>query len=210
VTGSDTGQGGPPEGVGLAAFNAMPAAQARAALLACCGAARWAERVADGRPYPSLAALLDRAGAALTDEDVSEALAGHPRIGQSPAKAQSSWSRTEQAAVAAAGDEILAQLAEGNRAYEERFGHIYLVCAAGRSASDLLAILRERLRNDPESERQVSRDELRKINELRLARMIGPAGPAGVASGPKAARHREEQHREGQHREGQHREDAGP
>ncbi len=194
MTGSDTGQSGPPEGAGLLAFNAMPAGQARAALLACCSAPRWAERVGDGRPYPSLAALLDRAGTALTDEDVSEALAGHPRIGQSPAKAQSPWSRTEQAAVAAAGDKILAQLAEGNRAYEERFGHIYLVCAAGHSAPGLLAILRERLRNEPETERQVMRDELRKINELRLARMIDPAGPPGTdeASALEAARHREE------------------
>lgn len=177
MTASNTGPGRPPEGVGILAFNAMPAGQARRALLACCYAARWAERMANGRPYPSLAALLDSADAALTDEDVSEALAGHPWIGQSPAKAQSSWSRTEQAAVATAGGEVLAQLAEGNRAYEERFGHIYLVCAAGRSAPDLLRILRERLRNEPESERQVMRDELRKINELRLAKMIGPAVP---------------------------------
>jgi 2-oxo-4-hydroxy-4-carboxy-5-ureidoimidazoline decarboxylase len=183
VTASDTGPDRPPEGVGLSAFNAMPAGQARAALTACCAAARWAERVAGGRPYSSLAALLDRA-ASLTDEDVSEALAGHPRIGQSPAQVHSSWSRTEQAAVASAGDDVLAQLAEGNRAYEERFGHIYLVCAAGRSAPDLLRILRDRLGNDPASERLVTRDELRKINELRLARLIGPAAPPGADEAP--------------------------
>jgi 2-oxo-4-hydroxy-4-carboxy-5-ureidoimidazoline decarboxylase len=184
VTASNRGPDKPPEGVGLLGFNAMPAGQACEALLACCGAARWAERVASGRPYSSLAALLGRADAALTDEDVSEALAGHPRIGQSPAKAQSSWSRTEQAAVATAGDEVLAQLAASNRAYEERFGHIFLVCAAGRSALDLLKILRERLRNEPESERQVMRDELRKINELRLVEMIGPAVPPGADEAP--------------------------
>jgi 2-oxo-4-hydroxy-4-carboxy-5-ureidoimidazoline decarboxylase len=184
VTASNTGLDRLPEGVGLPAFNAMPAGQARAALLACCSAARWAERVASSRPYSSLAALLDRAAAALTDEDVSEALAGHPRIGQSPAKVQSSWSRTEQAAVSSAGDEVLAQLAEGNRAYEARFGHIYLVCAAGRSAPDLLTILRDRLRNDPAAERRVVRDELRKINELRLARLISPAAPPGADQAP--------------------------
>jgi 2-oxo-4-hydroxy-4-carboxy-5-ureidoimidazoline decarboxylase len=75
--------------------------------------------------------------------------------------------------VADSGDEVLVELAEGNRAYEERFGHIYLVCAAGRNAPELLRILRERLRNEPEVEDQVRRDELRKINELRLAKLIG-------------------------------------
>lgn len=164
---------GPPEGIGLPAFNALPAGQARDALLACCSAAHWADEVAAGRPYPSLAGLLERAGAALTEEDVGQALAGHPRIGQAPSQSHSSWSRGEQAGVAASGDQVLAGLAEGNQAYEERFGHIYLVCAAGRSAPELLQILRERLENDPEAERQVVRDELRKINELRLTRLIG-------------------------------------
>ncbi len=168
-----TSPDGPPEGIGLPAFNALPDGQARDALLACCSAAHWAEEVAAGRPYPSLASLLDRAAAALTEEDVRQALAGHPRIGQAPSRPQSSWSRSEQAGVAAADDRVLACLAAGNRAYEERFGHIYLVCAAGRGAPELLEILRERLRNDPEAERRVVRDELRKINELRLTRLIG-------------------------------------
>lgn len=151
----------------------MPDGEAREALLACCQAARWAGELTGGRPYPSLAALLDRAGAALTDEDVSEALAGHPRIGQAPGGSHSAWSRGEQAGVAGSGDDVRAALAEGNRAYEKRFGHIYLVCAAGHSAPELLAILRDRLRNDPGTERQVVRGELRKINELRLTRLIG-------------------------------------
>jgi 2-oxo-4-hydroxy-4-carboxy-5-ureidoimidazoline decarboxylase len=167
-----TRQGGPPEGIGLAAFNSMPAGQARDVLLACCSALDWAGEVAAGRPYPSVAALLNRAGTALTQEDVGQALAGHPRIGQTPSQSHSSWSRGEQAGVAAAADQVLADLAEGNRAYEERFGHIYLVCAAGRSAPELLRVLRERLRNAPDAERQVVRDELRKINELRLTRLI--------------------------------------
>ena len=172
MTSSSPAQDGQPEGIGLPAFNAMAVGQARTALLACCHAAHWAQEVAAGRPYPSFTALLDRAAAALTSDDVIEALAGHPRIGQVPTQAHSSWSRREQAGVADSGDEVLAELAEGNRAYEVRFGHIYLVCAAGRSAPDLLRILRERLRNEPEAERQVMRDELRKINELRLAKLI--------------------------------------
>jgi 2-oxo-4-hydroxy-4-carboxy-5-ureidoimidazoline decarboxylase len=165
--------GAPPEGIGLPAFNAMPGRRAREMLLGCCRAGRWAEKVAAGRPYTSLDSLLTQAAAALTDEDVTEALAGHPRIGDASASAHSSWSRGEQAGVSGSGDAILAELAAGNRAYEERFGHIYLVCAAGRSAAELLAILRDRLRNDPDAERQATRVELRKINELRLMKLVG-------------------------------------
>ncbi len=178
TAGKTTAEGPPPEGpplegIGLAAFNALPAAQARDALLACCQAGRWAAEVADGRPYPSRAALLAAAAAALTDADAAEALAGHPRIGQAPGAAHSSWSRSEQSGMASADDQIRAELAAGNRAYEDRFGHIYLVCAAGRSAAELLAILRGRLGNDPRAERQVVRDELIKINDLRLIKLIG-------------------------------------
>jgi 2-oxo-4-hydroxy-4-carboxy-5-ureidoimidazoline decarboxylase len=165
------------EGIGLAAFNALPAEQARDALLACCRADRWAARVTDGRPYPSLAGLQSRAAEVLTDDDVTEALAGHPRIGQAPAAGHSSWSRSEQSGVASADDQVRAELAAGNQAYEARFGHIYLVCAAGRSAPELLAILRSRLGHDPGTEHQVVRDELVKINDLRLAKLIGAETP---------------------------------
>lgn len=163
----------PPGSIGLDAFNAMPAPQARETLLGCCHAERWAEQVAGARPYLSLEALLTRAGAALTDEDVREALAGHPRIGDVSAAAGSAWSGGEQAGVSGSGASALAELGAANRAYEERFGHIYLVCASGRDTAELLAILRARLRNDPDTERRVMREELRKINELRLARLIG-------------------------------------
>jgi 2-oxo-4-hydroxy-4-carboxy-5-ureidoimidazoline decarboxylase len=161
-----------PAGIGLAAFNGLPAAQARDALLACCRAGHWAAQVAGGRPYSSLAAVLTAAAEALTCDDVSEALAGHPRIGQAPAAGHSSFSRSEQSGVAGAGDSVRASLAAGNEDYEKRFGHIYLVCASGRSGPELLAILRSRLGNDPQTERQVVRDELIKINDLRLARLI--------------------------------------
>jgi 2-oxo-4-hydroxy-4-carboxy-5-ureidoimidazoline decarboxylase len=162
-----------PAGIGLDAFNGLDAAGARDALLACCRSGRWAGQVADGRPYPSWPALLAAAAAALTDADVAEALAGHPRIGQAPAAGHSSFSRSEPSGVTGAGDSVRADLAAGNQAYEERFGHIYLVCAAGKSAPELLAILRSRLGNDPETERQVVRSELIKINDLRLAKLIG-------------------------------------
>ena len=174
--GPGTGQppGGPPEGIGLAAFNALPAERARDLLLGCCHAARWAANVTAGRPYPALGALLARAAEELTGGDVTEALAGHPRIGQAPAAGQNAWSRREQSGVGDADEAVLAELAAGNQAYEERFGQIYLVCASGRSASELLSILKDRLRNEPDAERRIVRDELRKINDLRLATLIGP------------------------------------
>jgi 2-oxo-4-hydroxy-4-carboxy-5-ureidoimidazoline decarboxylase len=165
------------EGVGVAGFNARPADEAREALLGCCRAERWAAQVTTGRPYASLGALQARAAEVLTDEDVTEALAGHPRIGQAPAATHSSWSRSEQSGVAGADQAVRAGLAAGNQAYEARFGHIYLVCAAGRSATELLAILQARLANDPETERQVMRGELIKINDLRLAQLIGTEAP---------------------------------
>jgi 2-oxo-4-hydroxy-4-carboxy-5-ureidoimidazoline decarboxylase len=165
------------EGAGVGAFNALAAGEARGALLGCCRAERWAARVTTGRPYSSLGALQARAAQVLTDEDVTEALAGHPRIGQAPAARHSSASRSEQSGVAGADQAVRAELAAGNQAYEARFGHIYLVCAAGRSATELLAILRARLANDPETERQVMRGELIKINDLRLAQLIEAEAP---------------------------------
>ena len=170
---SSAGPDGAPEGIGLAAFNALPSQRARELLLDCCHAGRWAAAVADGRPYGSMEELLARAHAELTGEDVAEALAGHPRIGEAPAAGQRSRSRSEQAGVDGADGMVRAELAAGNRAYEERFGHIYLVCASGRSARELLSILQDRLRNDPATERQVVRAELGKINDLRLARLMG-------------------------------------
>ena len=164
---------GAPEGIGLAAFNALPKQRARELLLDCCPAGHWAAAVADGRPYGSMEELLARAYAELTGKDVAEALDGHPRIGEAPATGQSSRSHSEQAGVDGADEMVRAELAAGNRAYEERFGHIYLICASGRSAQELLAVLRDRLRNDPATERQVVRAELAKINDLRLARLMG-------------------------------------
>jgi 2-oxo-4-hydroxy-4-carboxy-5-ureidoimidazoline decarboxylase len=152
-------------------FNAVSHAEAERMLLECCAAPRWAREVAAGRPYASVAALQAAAEAALTDADVAEGLAGHPRIGDRSGGAQS---RREQSGVGGASAEVRAALAAGNRAYEERFGHVYLVCATGRSADELLAILRERLRNDPTTERRVVRAELAAINRIRLDRLVPP------------------------------------
>jgi 2-oxo-4-hydroxy-4-carboxy-5-ureidoimidazoline decarboxylase len=151
-------------------FDDLPAARAEELLREVCSASRWAREVAAGRPYGGLAELQRAAAAALTDEDLEAALAGHPRIGDRSARGTA---RREQGAVATASSQVLDALTEGNRAYEERFGHVYLVCASGRDAEDLLATLRSRLDNDPTTERRVSLGELAAINRLRLERVFG-------------------------------------
>ncbi len=164
------------EGIGLATFNALPDEAARAALLACCSSVAWASQLTDRRPYDTVATLLSEADAVLADLDereIDEALNGHPRIGDRAATTQSGWSRREQSGVDHSSDATFAALADGNMTYETRFGHVYLVCATGRSAEELLAILQGRLHNDPETERKVVRDELGKINRIRLERLLG-------------------------------------
>lgn len=156
----------------LDGFNAAPEADAVAALAACCASPVWARQVASARPYATVDAVLGAAGAALAgldEPEIDAALAGHPRIGE---RSEHASSRREQAGVAAADPEVLAGLAAGNRAYEERFGHVYLVCADGRPAAELLTVLRERLGHEPAAERRVARAELGRINAIRLRRLL--------------------------------------
>ncbi|MFC5950628.1 2-oxo-4-hydroxy-4-carboxy-5-ureidoimidazoline decarboxylase [Pseudonocardia lutea] len=154
----------------VGAFDALPAARAEELLREVCSAPRWAREVAAGRPYGSLTILQAAAEGELAEEDLDAALAGHPRIGD---RSATGTARREQGAVAGAPAQVLDALAAGNRAYEERFGHVYLVCASGRSAEDLLATLRARLGNDPATERRVALAELAAINRLRLGRVFG-------------------------------------
>lgn len=158
-------------------FNGLPADRAEAELLSCCASRRWAREVASGRPYRDPAALRDAAAAAVAGlgwADVEEALGAHPRIGAKVAGGdrEAGWSRGEQSGVDDAAAELRAALAEGNRAYEERFGHVFLICATGRGAAEMLDALRGRLGNDAAAERAVVRGELAKITELRLARLL--------------------------------------
>src|SRR5271170_7746715 len=157
----------------LTSLNAMPGDIVRQQLLACCSSTRWAGGVASGRPYASAEDLLASSDAAVADlapADLEQALAGHPKIGDR--RAADERSRREQAGVLVADPATIQALAEGNEEYERRFGHIYLVCATGRNAADLLALLRERLGNDPETEWGVVRRELGKINRIRLTRLL--------------------------------------
>ena len=164
-----------PEGLGLAGLNELPAPDAEQVLAACCASSRWAESVAAGRPYSSpeqLYAAADDALADLDEVDIARALDGHPRIGERAEGDGGAWSRREQAGVSGAQAETLQALADGNRSYEAKFGHVYLVCASGRSADELLAVLQQRLGNDPVTERAVVRRELGLINRIRLVRLV--------------------------------------
>lgn len=160
-------------------FNAASAASLRAQLGACCAAGAWIEAITDGRPYPDAAALdraSDAATAALDEAGLAQALAGHPRIGERPAGDDGERSRREQSGMNEAGQALRAAIAAANAEYERRFGHVYLVCATGRSAEELLAICQSRLANPPEAERGVVLTELAKINRLRLAAMLHAEG----------------------------------
>lgn len=152
----------------LEGFNALPPQE----LLQCCAARAWAATLADGRPYASLDELLNASDAALaelTDAEVDEALAAHPRIGQ---RSESAWSQQEQSGAAAAPTQVQQALAAGNVAYEQRFGRVFLICATGLSGEQMLSELQARLANDPDTERAAVREELRKITRLRLQKLV--------------------------------------
>jgi OHCU decarboxylase len=158
----------------LRRLNGLPQEQAVAELLAVSHSRRWAERVAAGRPYGDVAALqqaADQVWTGLGPADWLEALQAHPRIGERGG-GSADWSEREQAGVGAAGDDVRQAIARGNAAYERRFGHVFLISAEGRSAEEILADLRARLGNDPDTELRVAAEEHRRITRLRIARLV--------------------------------------
>jgi 2-oxo-4-hydroxy-4-carboxy-5-ureidoimidazoline decarboxylase len=164
---------GPGHNVRLEEFNAVEREAALEVLRPCLDVQRWLTEVVDGRPYASLSDLETAARKAadpLTAEEVESALAHHPRIGERAAgsSAEATLSRTEQAGLQTS-DDVLAQLEAGNRAYEERFGRVFLIRAAGRSSEEILAALETRLDNDPDTEERLVADQLREIALVRLA-----------------------------------------
>ena len=155
-------------------FNAAPEAELRPELLACVDVPAWADALLLRRPYADLDALLrtaDELARRFDRADVDRALAQHPRIGEraSGEGTGSRWSRQEQSGVAA---DARAFLVEGNRAYEARFGRVFLICATGLSAEQILDNLHSRLGNDDATEAAVVADELRKIALLRLSKVV--------------------------------------
>lgn len=164
---------------GLGRLNALDAAGVEEALLACCASPAWARKVATGRPYGDLAALLCAGDDALDEigwPGVEEALAAHPRIGQRAAGSsrEARWSRGEQAGVEHAAASVQDELTGVNQAYEQRFGHVFLICASGLSADHMLAEARRRLANPPAAERLETARELGAIVRLRLAKLVSP------------------------------------
>lgn len=169
----------------LAGFDELPVGAAAALLRPVCASDRWVAAVLAGRPYGEAGALAAAADVALADldwADVEQALAAHPRIGDRAGGdgPEAIWSRREQSAAAGADATVAEQLRAANIAYEGRFGWVFLVCASGRSATEILDALRERLGHDPDTERGVVRSELRDIVRLRLARAVDPAEPVPV------------------------------
>lgn len=158
----------------LTGFNAADKACARGLLESSLDIDAWVDELAAGRPYGSWDALQARASEAsakITWEQVATALARHPRIGEKASGADAAQSAGEQAGVQTGQ---IAEFAIGNRAYEATFGHIFLICAAGLDGDQMLAALRRRITNDPDTEHAIVVSELRKIAHLRLAKAVVP------------------------------------
>jgi 2-oxo-4-hydroxy-4-carboxy-5-ureidoimidazoline decarboxylase len=156
----------------LADLNALDDEAAVRELLRCCGAWRWARTMAAARPFASVAAIEQAAETCwheMPPTDILEAFAAHQKIGESTA---STWASREQSGTRAATDDVRERLAAGNRAYEARFGYIFIICATGRSAGEMLAALERRLSNAPDEELRIAAEEQRKITRLRLTKLL--------------------------------------
>lgn len=166
---------------GLEVFNAMPEPQAREALTRCCGSPRWVQAVVEARPFAEPAALWAACGhaeASMTDADHREAFRHHPRIGDLESlrtrfASTAAWAGREQAGASQASQTTLRALAEGNAAYEARFGYLFIVCATGLTGEQMLARLQARLDNDPSTEWRIACSEQARIARLRLEILIG-------------------------------------
>jgi allantoicase len=152
-------------------------------VLACCGSRAWAKGLQEARPFATFDALLetsDDVWAGLSADNRREAFAAHPRIGEGGGSA---WARSEQAGTAGSNDEVLRALDAGNREYEERFGHVFLINATGRSAEEMLEALRARLGNDPATELAEAAEQQRQITRLRLEKLVRPVAPLARTGG---------------------------
>lgn len=164
----------------LDSLNEMPVDEAEALFLDCCGSPGWARAMTEARPFEDAGSLLSHAERVWWDlkpEDWLEAFAAHPKIGAkkaAPAQAERSadWSKGEQAGIDRTTDHVREELAEANHRYEDKFGYIYIVCATGKSAEEMLEICRERLGNTADRELRAAAEEQRKITGIRLEKLL--------------------------------------
>ena len=181
--------------VRLDELNALDQDRAARELLRCCGSSRWAREMAAERPFGSfdhLCDAADRVWRRIDRADILEAFAAHPKIGGGAGRAsqagragqaaradqdteRTEWSAQEQSGVGDAADEVRERLDSGNRAYEARFGYIFIICATGRSAGEMLALLDARLDHAPDEELPIAAEEQRQITRLRLAKLVDAA-----------------------------------
>ncbi len=168
-----------PQSPVLARWNALGVADAESEMLACCGSRNWARRMANRRPIFNQAELFpaaDEIWRNLLESDWDEAFRSHPRIGESHPKALSGrsakWSAGEQSSAASADDALRLALADGNREYAKRFGRTFIVCAAGKSAAEILEILQRRLRSDEATELREAAEQQRQITRIRLRKWL--------------------------------------
>ena len=163
----------------LQAWNQAPVQDALGAMLACCGAQRWAKEMVAMRPIETVIALseaADRVWAEMSEQDWMEAFACHPRIGERKGTQiegrSSTWSEQEQSSVSRAGSTVLAELERGNAEYEAKFGFTYIVCATGKTAEEMLAILNRRLANERTAELREAAEQQRQIMQIRLGKWL--------------------------------------
>lgn len=161
-------------------LNSLSTVDSEAEFLKCCGSLNWARALTESRPFADAAALFQQADSiwwSLPDKDWLEAFRAHPKIGEQNAAAVQSeqarhWSAQEQSGVSDAATETKAALTAGNQEYHQRFGFIFIVCATGKTSGEMLAILNQRLQNDPGTELRLAADEQRKITRLRLEKLL--------------------------------------
>lgn len=164
----------------LGQLNALSNKEAKAVFMDCCGSTEWARQMTGSRPYRLVDDLFEAAELkwfALSPADWLEAFAAHPKIGSKKAASRqqtraADWSAGEQAGMSDAVDEVKAELAEINRLYHDKFGFIFIVCATGRSAEEMLAIARARISNSVETELRIAAEEQNKITEIRLKKLL--------------------------------------
>ncbi len=162
----------------VAQLNALSTEEAVTALLQCCGSLKWARVVAENRPFADTHELLltaDHAWWSLDASDWLEAFGAHPKIGEKKESASSEssrWAAQEQSGASRASSETLTELTRANHDYERRFGYIFIVCATGKSADEMLALLHERLKNEPDTELRLAAEEQRRITHLRLEKLL--------------------------------------